>query len=164
MKMPSKNGTQSRDPTNQAGQIPIRTMQFDAAYSSKRYSGQPFALCRGFLTSIIVILDLDLVCPHYSVFCRRAKGLQIPLRRLLKPGEKLNVIFDSTEGLLVSFLPKAEQWEILKMVYPETRSQKIYFAIRNQSCDFPAVEKETLALRDFLYQTMTIFGERHFIE
>lgn len=58
----------------------------------------------------------------------------------------------------------AEQWEILKMVYPETRSQKIYFAIRNQSCDFPAVEKKTLALRDFLYQAMTIFGKQHFID
>ena len=51
---------------------------------------------QGFIDSIIRILGLDLVCPHYSVFSRRAKGLQIPLRKLLKPGEKLNVIFDST--------------------------------------------------------------------
>jgi hypothetical protein len=32
----------------------------------------------------------------FSVFCRRAKDLCIPLRKLLKPGEKLNVVFDST--------------------------------------------------------------------
>lgn len=51
---------------------------------------------QGFLKSIIEMLSLDLTCPHYSVFSRRAKGLQIPLRRLAKSGEKLNVVFDST--------------------------------------------------------------------
>ncbi|MDG6908636.1 MAG: transposase [Nitrososphaerota archaeon] len=51
---------------------------------------------QGFIGSLIRILGLDLTCPHYSVFSRRAKWLQIPLRRLLKPGEKLNVVFDST--------------------------------------------------------------------
>ncbi|HEV7738053.1 MAG TPA: transposase, partial [Chlamydiales bacterium] len=50
---------------------------------------------QGFIKSLITILGLDLTCPHYSVFCRRAKDLRIPLRKLLKPGEKLNVIFDS---------------------------------------------------------------------
>jgi hypothetical protein len=51
---------------------------------------------QGFLTSLITIMGVNLKCPHYSVFCRRAKNLQIPLRKFLKPGEKLNVIFDST--------------------------------------------------------------------
>lgn len=51
---------------------------------------------QGFLKSIIKIQGLDLICPHYSVFSRRAIGLQIPLGRLLKPGEKLNVVFDLT--------------------------------------------------------------------
>ena len=51
---------------------------------------------QGFVGSIIRILKLNLACPHYSVFSRRAKDLKIPLRKLLKPGENLNVIFDST--------------------------------------------------------------------
>lgn len=51
---------------------------------------------QGFIRSIIKCLGLGLICPHYSVFSRRAKDLRIPLRRLLKPGEHLNVIFDST--------------------------------------------------------------------
>jgi hypothetical protein len=51
---------------------------------------------QGFIRSMIKCLRLGLICPHYSVFSRRAKDLQIPLRRLLKPGEHLNVIFDST--------------------------------------------------------------------
>ena len=51
---------------------------------------------QGFLESIILLMGLNLKCPHYSVFCRRAKGLQIPMRRFLKPGKKLNVVFDST--------------------------------------------------------------------
>ncbi len=52
---------------------------------------------QGFVDSIIRILNLDVKCPHYSVFSRRAKGLKIPMRKLLKPGEKFNIIFDSTE-------------------------------------------------------------------
>ena len=51
---------------------------------------------QGFIESLIEILGLDLACPHYSVFCRRAKNLNIPLRKPLKPGENLNIIFDST--------------------------------------------------------------------
>ena len=51
---------------------------------------------QGFVRSLIESLGLDIACPHNSVFSRRAKDLRIPLRKLLKPGEKLNVVFDST--------------------------------------------------------------------
>lgn len=50
----------------------------------------------GFIQSIFQLAGFQLKCPHYSVFSRRAKDLQIPMRKLLKPGEKLNIIFDST--------------------------------------------------------------------
>ena len=73
---------------------------------------------QGFLASIIKILGLDLVCPHYSVFSRRAKGLKIPLRRLLKPGEKLHVIFDST-GLKVF---GEGEWKVRKHGYSKRRT------------------------------------------
>jgi len=73
---------------------------------------------QGFLRSIIEILGLDLVCPHYSVFSRRAKGLKIPLRRLLKPGEKLNVIFDSTG---VKVFGEGE-WKVRKHGYSKRRT------------------------------------------
>lgn len=73
---------------------------------------------QGFIGSIIKILGLDLVCPHYSVFSRRAKGLQIPLRRLLKPGEKLNVVFDST-GLKVF---GEGEWKMRKHGYSKRRT------------------------------------------
>jgi hypothetical protein len=73
---------------------------------------------QGFIRSIIKILGLDLVCPHYSVFSRRAKGLQIPLRRLLKPGEKLNVVFDST-GLKVF---GEGEWKVRKHGYSKRRT------------------------------------------
>lgn len=73
---------------------------------------------QGFLASIIKILGLDLVCPHYSVFSRRAKGLKIPLRKLLKPGEKLHVIFDST-GLKVF---GEGEWKVRKHGYSKRRT------------------------------------------
>jgi len=73
---------------------------------------------QGFLGSLIKILGLDLICPHYSVFSRRAKGLKIPLRRLLKPGEKLNVIFDSTG---VKVFGEGE-WKVRKHGYSKRRT------------------------------------------
>ena len=73
---------------------------------------------QGFIGSIIKILCLDLVCPHYSVFSRRAKGLQIPLRTLLKPGEKLNVVFDST-GMKVF---GEGEWKVRKHGYSKRRT------------------------------------------
>ena len=73
---------------------------------------------QGFIRSIIEILGLDLICPHYSVFSRRAKGLKIPLRRLLKPGEKLNVIFDSTG---VKVFGEGE-WKVRKHGYSKRRT------------------------------------------
>ena len=35
---------------------------------------------QGLMTSLIQILGLDLLCPHYSRFSRRARDLEIPLR------------------------------------------------------------------------------------
>lgn len=73
---------------------------------------------QGFLSSIIKVLQLDIACPHYSVFSRRAKGLRIPLRRLIKPGEKLNVVFDST-GMKVF---GEGEWKVRKHGYSKRRT------------------------------------------
>ena len=73
---------------------------------------------QGFIKSLITILGLDLTCPYYSVFCRRAKDLRIPLRKLLKPGEKLNVIFDST-GVKVY---GEGEWKVRKHGYSKRRT------------------------------------------
>jgi hypothetical protein len=73
---------------------------------------------QGFLQSVLELLDLDLMCPHYSVFSRRAKDLQIPLRKFLKPGEKLNVVFDSTG---VKVFGEGE-WKVRKHGYSKRRT------------------------------------------
>lgn len=73
---------------------------------------------QGFVKSLIKILGLSLTCPHYSVFSRRAKGLQIPLRKLLKPGAKLNVVFDSTG---VKVFGEGE-WKVRKYGYSKRRT------------------------------------------
>lgn len=73
---------------------------------------------QGFIESLIEILGLDLDCPHYSVFCRRAKKLSVPLRRPLKPGEHLNIIFDST-GLKVF---GEGEWKTRKHGYSKRRT------------------------------------------
>jgi len=70
------------------------------------------------MQSLLVALNLDLMCPHYSVFSRRAKGLQIPLRQLLNPGENLHVIFDSTG---VKVFGEGE-WKVRKHGYSKRRT------------------------------------------
>lgn len=78
----------------------------------------PLRALQGFLQSIILILGLELVCPHYTVFSRRAKKLHIPLSRLLKPGEKLHIIFDSTG---VKVFGEGE-WKVRKHGYSKRRT------------------------------------------
>ena len=73
---------------------------------------------QGFMESLMEILGLDLDCPHYSVFCRRAKKLSIPIQKPLRPGEKLNIIFDST-GLKVF---GEGEWKTRKHGYSKRRT------------------------------------------
>lgn len=73
---------------------------------------------QGFVRSLIECLGLDIISPHYSVFSRRAKNLRIPLRKLLKPSEKLNVVFDSTG---VKVFGEGE-WKVRKHGYSKRRT------------------------------------------
>jgi hypothetical protein len=73
---------------------------------------------QGFIQSIFQLLRLPLICPHYSVFSRRGKGLSIPFQKLVKPGEKLNIIFDSTG---VKVFGEGE-WKVRKLGYNRRRT------------------------------------------
>ena len=73
---------------------------------------------QGLLRSLFQMIRLSLLCPHYSVFSRRGKGLEIPYQGLLKPGEKLNVIFDST-GVKVY---GEGEWKVRKFGYDKRRT------------------------------------------
>ena len=85
---------------------------------------------QGFLQSVIDALKLDLKSPHYSTFCDRAKDLQIPMRKWLKPGEKLNIIFDSTG---VKVFGEGE-WKVRKHGYSKRRTwRKIHIGMCAES-------------------------------
>lgn len=73
---------------------------------------------QGFVRSLIERLGIDIVCPHYSVLSHRAKNLSTPLIKLLKPGENLNVIFDSTG---VKVFGEGE-WKVRKHGYSKRRT------------------------------------------
>ncbi len=73
---------------------------------------------QGLITSLIKILGLSLKCPNYSLFSRRADGLQMPMRRFLNPGEHLNIVFDST-GLKVY---GEGEWKVRKHGYSKRRT------------------------------------------
>ena len=81
---------------------------------------------QGLITSLIKILGFDVVCPHYSVFSRRAKNLDIPMRKFLKRGEHLNIIFDST-GIKVF---GDGEWKVRKHGYSKRRTwRKVHVGI-----------------------------------
>jgi hypothetical protein len=81
---------------------------------------------QGFVQSIFQLLESPLICPHYSVFSRRGKGLPTSFQKLLKPGEKLNVIFDSTG---VKVFGEGE-WKVRKFGYNRRRTwRKIHIGM-----------------------------------
>lgn len=81
---------------------------------------------QGLIMSLIKILEVDLVCPHYSVFSRRAKDLDIPMRKFLKRGEHLNIIFDST-GIKVF---GEGEWKVRKHGYSKRRTwRKVHVGV-----------------------------------
>jgi hypothetical protein len=73
---------------------------------------------QGLINSLIKILGLLIKCPNYSLFSRRAEDLQIPMRCFLKPGEHLNIVFDST-GLKVY---GEGEWKVRKHGYSKRRT------------------------------------------
>lgn len=86
----------------------------------------PLRMLQGFVASLVAALGISAICPHYSVFCRRAKGLKIPLRRLLKSGERLNIVFDSTG---VKVFGEGE-WKVRKHGYSKRRTwRKIHIGM-----------------------------------
>jgi len=81
---------------------------------------------QGFIQSIFRLAKLPWNCPHYSVFSRRGKGLDVPYSKLLKPGAKLNVIFDSTG---VKVFGEGE-WKVRKFGYDKRRTwRKIHIGM-----------------------------------
>ena len=78
----------------------------------------PLRQMMGLLLSLIQILGLSLLCPHYTVFSRRAGKLTIPLRKLMNKGERLNIIFDST-GIKVF---GEGEWKVRKHGYSKRRT------------------------------------------
>jgi hypothetical protein len=76
------------------------------------------------------MLELTVKTPHYSTFCDRAKGLQMPMTRFLKSGERLHIIFDST-GMKVF---GEGEWKVRKHGYSKRRTwRKIHVGMCAES-------------------------------
>jgi DNA-binding transcriptional MerR regulator len=60
----------------------------------------------------------------------------------------------------------ANQWEALKMVYPDTASKRVYLAIRDQICHNSISQGDPVSARLFHYisEAMGIFAENSFSE
>ncbi len=57
-----------------------------------------------------------------------------------------------------------EQWEVLKIVYPDTNSYNVYTAIRDQLCSFSKgdVDERNKSFSDYMFKAMTIYAENNF--
>jgi len=80
---------------------------------------------QGFMSSLINLMGFPIECPNYTTFCRRQKGLSIPLPRQ-QSGEVLHVVVDST-GLKVY---GEGEWKVRKHGYSKRRTwRKLHLAI-----------------------------------
>ena len=92
---------------------------------------------QGLTTSLIKILGFDVVCPHYSVFSRRAKNLDIPMRKFLKRGEHLNIIQRASRSLGMAsgkcvnmVIPSEEPGEKFMLAFVRTRARLLSALLR----------------------------------
>lgn len=74
--------------------------------------------------------------------------------------KEINIDSDEVQKLV------AAQWENLKMIYPDTKSKKVYLAIRDQLCNSSLVQcdAETARLFKYMSQAMEVFAEKNFTE
>lgn len=72
---------------------------------------------QGYITSLIQLMGLALQCPHYTLMCRRAQHLKIPLQTL-RSQEPLHIVVDST-GLKVY---GEGEWKVRKHGYSKRRT------------------------------------------
>jgi DNA-binding transcriptional MerR regulator len=71
--------------------------------------------------------------------------------------QRLDVHSEAIEALLI------EQWDILKMVYPDTSSKTIYLAIRDILCTQPEEKNQAAQpLFDYLSLAMEAFADKRF--
>jgi DNA-binding transcriptional MerR regulator len=98
---------------------------------------------------------------NISIACEYGSQYGLFLRKLIASLEN-----GLDEGSIEVQNLMGEQWEILQMVYPDTRSQKVYFAIRDQLCSFPPemMNQQAEALSAYMSKAMTIYSETHFTE
>lgn len=72
---------------------------------------------QGYLESLIKQMGLSITCPTYSLICRRASGVKIPLQAR-QSQEPLHIVFDST-GLKVY---GEGEWKVRKHGYSKRRT------------------------------------------
>ena len=118
MKTLSKNGTFVERTGKPGGSDTYSDSAIRCGLMIKAVFRTTLCALQGFVRSLIENLGLAIVCPHYSVFSRRSEDLRIPLRKLLKPGEKLNVVFDLTG---VKVFGEGE-WKVRKHGYSKRRT------------------------------------------
>ncbi|MCB1113003.1 MAG: IS5 family transposase, partial [Chlamydiia bacterium] len=84
---------------------------------------------QSYLESLIQLMGLTIPCPDYSLICRRASKVQIPLPRL-QSSEPLHVVFDST-GLKVY---GEGEWKVRKHGYSKRRTwRKVHISMCAQT-------------------------------
>lgn len=118
----------------------------------------PLRQTQGLVQSLIKILRLNITCPHYSRFSRRAKDLDVPMRKFLKSEGPFDVIFDST-GIKVF---GEGEWKVRKHGYSKRRTwRKIHVGI---CAETGQVIVSTLSTNDVsddtaMVQMMSLLGD-----
>ena len=113
----------------------------------KALLGLTFRATEGFIRSMSDLMGLNLEIPGYSLLCKRQRTLQVKLpKKLPKPGEKLNILVDST-GLKVY---GEGEWKVRQHGTVKKRLwRKLHVALNGDSQEIEGFELSDLGTQDW---------------
>ena len=119
----------------------------------------PLRQTQGIVEGLIEQLNLEITCPNYTLACRRAKELEIKIRRLLNSENAIHVLVDSS-GLKIY---GEGEWKMRTHGKSKRRTwRKIHIAVDRDKKTIVACEiteatvGDTSAVKDLVEQTSTM--------
>lgn len=106
-----------------------------------------FRATEGFIRSLSELMKLNLEIPDYSLLCKRQSKLEMKLpKKTLPPGEKMNILVDST-GLKIF---GEGEWKVRQHgVIKKRLWRKLHIALNSNTQEIEAFQLTDLAAQDF---------------
>jgi Transposase DDE domain len=131
-------------PPQKGAQFVYSDEAIEIALTVRKIFQLPFRQTQGFMESLIVLMQVCLGIPDYTVICRRQGALKVKMGRIAK-GQRVHIALDST-GLKVY---GEGEWKVRQHGWGKHRTwQKMHIAIDPETTEALAVELTTNSVDD----------------